>query len=242
MYWVFLALPPALATDLPPDTWGCVAGGTPPDSDGDGVRDDDEAPGDTDRDGCPDVSDPDDDGDGLPTALEDLNGNGNWFDDWEDLVHDAGEGPAFQSELDPLDNDNDGFLDANWEAFLTPLGVPADDCDDGYNVIHPGAEELYYNDFDEDCDGVVSFDQDGDGFDREQPGRPGDDCDDLNPAAYPLATEDDGPDDLDCDGYADPARDLEPRLGCGCGAPAGPLGLGAPVAAALALLRHRRRR
>ncbi|WP_340077918.1 gliding motility-associated C-terminal domain-containing protein [Leptobacterium sp. I13] len=52
-----------------------------PDCDDDGVLDVEEQPTDTDGDGIPDYLDPDDDGDGVPTAEEDTNRNGDWFDD-----------------------------------------------------------------------------------------------------------------------------------------------------------------
>jgi hypothetical protein len=57
-----------------------------PDSDDDGLADGLEvgsvaAPADTDGDGTIDALDPDDDGDGVPTAAEDANGNGNPADD-----------------------------------------------------------------------------------------------------------------------------------------------------------------
>ena len=79
------------------------------DSDGDGLADGDE-PGDTDGDGIPDALDPDDDGDGIPTAEErfgDLDGDGlpAWLDDDAD-----GDGVDDAAERG-LDDDCDGLSD-----------------------------------------------------------------------------------------------------------------------------------
>lgn len=71
------------------------------------------------------------------------------------------------------------------------------DCQDIDPLINPGATEVPNNYIDENCDGQLSFDFDGDGF----LGPPGTDCDDGNPAVYPSAPEilDNGTDE-DCDG------------------------------------------
>ena len=56
-----------------------VLGSLPVDTDGDGLWDVHEGDGDTDNDGSPDFRDADDDGDGIPTATEtpDVNGDGH---------------------------------------------------------------------------------------------------------------------------------------------------------------------
>ncbi|MGH0035504.1 MAG: FG-GAP-like repeat-containing protein [Myxococcota bacterium] len=81
-----------------------------PDSDDDGLTDGFEvgsldAPRDTDGDGTLDALDADDDGDGVPTAAEDANGNGNPADDDAD---DDGT-PDYRE----IDADDDGLLDGS---------------------------------------------------------------------------------------------------------------------------------
>ena len=61
---------------------------------------------DTDNDGILDHIDTDDDGDGLLTILEDLNGNGDPRDDDEDF-----DGKANYLESNLLDSDSDGVVD-----------------------------------------------------------------------------------------------------------------------------------
>ena len=60
-------------------------------------------------------------------------------------------------------------------------GIPTgEDCDDLNADIFPGAEEVWYDGIDQNCDGANDFDRDGDGFDsalHENPdGTLGDDC------------------------------------------------------------------
>ena len=126
-----------------------------------------------------------------------------------------------------LDADGDGYgdPDTTTEACGAPEGYVTDasDCDDGRPGVNPGAVESC--DFvDNDCDGEIDeevettwyLDQDGDGWGDEavatggcdQPAefvdRDGD-CDDLDAAVHPEATEvcDEADTDEDCSGLAD---------------------------------------
>ncbi len=98
-------------------------------------------------------------------------------------------GPGAEVE----DSDGDG-----WAA--------GEDCDDSDPDINPGAEEVWYDGVDQDCDGADDYDADGDGHVAEEYG--GADCDDTDGGVYPGAydPQDDGV-DSDCDGW-----DGEPPL------------------------------
>ena len=123
-----------------------------------------------------------------------------------------------QPETDPADEDNDGDgftenegdCDDNDED-LNPEDLDDDgfsscegDCNDVNDSIYPGADEVYYNDTDENCDPDDEFDADGDGFDSAAETNNGQDCDDTNANVNPDATEDpsDGV-DTNCDGVGD---------------------------------------
>ena len=78
------------------------------------------------------------------------------------------------------DFDEDGYLLEGCEG--------GDDCDDLNPDIHPGAEELC-NFRDDDCDGIVQEDKDGDRHFDPDFCADGDDCDDEDPDVYPGAPE-----------------------------------------------------
>ena len=139
--------------------------------------------------------------------------------DWEDMDGDGVPWDEDCDDSDPnvsaqtswyTDSDGDGYGDA--DAVERSCGQPpgavtnADDCDDSNASTNPGADEVPYDDTDQDCDGVDLTDVDGDGHDGEDAG--GDDCDDTDASVYP-----DAPDgaydgiDQDCDG--DPRDDLD---------------------------------
>ncbi|MDP6935775.1 MAG: MopE-related protein, partial [Myxococcota bacterium] len=72
------------------------------------------------------------------------------------------------------DGDGDGYVDVE-------LG--GDDCDDGDPAVNPGAQEVWYDGVDSDCDGADDSDADGDGFASDEYG--GDDCDDGDETIRP---------------------------------------------------------
>ncbi len=90
------------------------------------------------------------------------------------------------------DGDGDGYASADFGG---------DDCDDSDPAIHPGADEVWYDGVDENCDGADDFDQDSDGHEAANYG--GDDCDDTAASAYPGGVEADNGVDDDCDGAVD---------------------------------------
>jgi len=96
---------------------------------------------------------------------------------------------------DFVDNDGDGW-------------APLADCDDNNSEIHPLAEEIPYNDVDEDCDGLATYDADMDGYNKidtvDPEGNIGTDCDDGDRTIHPDAREIPYDNiDQDCDGLED---------------------------------------
>ena len=86
------------------------------------------------------------------------------------------------------------------EAWLEFVG----DCDDLDPDRHPDAEEIWYDDVDQDCDGNSDFDQDGDGFSLDE------DCDDTDEFANPHQEEIPGNGvDEDCSGAVGCYQDLD---------------------------------
>lgn len=95
------------------------------------------------------------------------------------------------------DMDGDGF-----EAVV----AGGEDCDDANPDAYPGAEEVWYDGVDQDCNGGSDYDQDGDGFDHQDYG--GADCDDEQADVNPDSEEVwyDGV-DQDCSGGSDYDQD-----------------------------------
>ena len=170
--------------------------------------------------GCPYLSEDelvgrmDMDGDGVPRPED--------CDDYDPGVGDA--------ESLFFDSDGDGFgsaIPAESCAAISSAATNSDDCDDNDQAVFPGAEESC-NGEDNDCNGTIDdveplpswyADADGDGYGNgqasplsacDQPSgyvANGDDCDDLNPGAFPDTKEvcDDLEVDEDCSGAADDA-------------------------------------
>jgi len=111
---------------------------------------------------------------------------------WFALILLLGAGCA--PESNPLDDaDGDGVSDAL-------------DCEDAHDGIFPGAEDVYGDFVDTDCDGADGVDADGDGYPAPGPGVPADqeDCDDEDPTVNPGAFEVSFDEvDSDCDGDPD---------------------------------------
>ncbi|MCB9744732.1 MAG: putative metal-binding motif-containing protein, partial [Alphaproteobacteria bacterium] len=105
--------------------------------------------------------------------------------------------PGVENPLCPnLDRDGDGYTPGEG------------DCDDLDASVGPGASEIWYDGFDQDCDAASDYDADLDGFDSDAYG--GDDCDDSDRAINPDANEVwyDGV-DRDCDTGNDYDADLD---------------------------------
>ena len=104
-----------------------------------------------------------------------------------------------------VDADGDGFGDPRVaeSGCAVPDGyAPGDvglDCDDSDPDVHPGADEIWYDGIDQNCDGEHDWDRDGDGAIGADAGGP--DCDDLDPTVSPDGVDvpDDGI-DQNCNG------------------------------------------
>jgi MYXO-CTERM domain-containing protein len=128
------------------------------------------------------------------------------------------------------DLDGDGFGDPyRWAVICNPgeHSVPfvsdSTDCNDSDPESHPGAEEIWYDGVDQDCDGRDD-DRDGDGFGVDE------DCDDEDTGLFPGAegfTE-------DCEELKQPPKEEPGGVlgGCSCSAATG----GSPPGLAILLV------
>ena len=116
------------------------------------------------------------------------------------------------------DADGDGYGTAAASVFdcdpPNGYGQGADDCDDTDSSIFPGAQEIWYDGVDQDCNGQDDFDADQDGYAGPQGG--GSDCNDNNALMNPGAPEicNDGLDN-DCDPSTDTECGLQSELSVG---------------------------
>ncbi|MGB8330735.1 MAG: hypothetical protein WCE62_11465 [Polyangiales bacterium] len=150
-----------------------VSGSLAFDTDGDGLWDVHEGTADREGDGSPDFRDADDDGDGIPTAVDnaDPNGDGDPADandqdtdllqDYLDLDSD-GDGLSDTREAGGADDDGDGLPDGCVDA------TPLDGQCDGLSLLSPvntdatliGGDSLPdYLDDDSDADGIGDTDE-----------------------------------------------------------------------------------
>lgn len=114
---------------------------------------------------------------------------------------------ATEIPLNLVDDNCDGVdnADVDGDGYDVYNGAPpapgsddgkAADCDDSNPAINAGASETYYNNVDENCDGIKGQDYDADGYDifngaapdGVDDGQP-QDCNDYNAAVNPGATE-----------------------------------------------------
>jgi hypothetical protein len=110
------------------------------------------------------------------------------------IIADAGTAPADTCPAgNCVDRDRDGFGRAQASACS---GSGLADCDDGDAAIFPGAAERC-NGVDDDCDGSIDEDNDGDGV------AVCDDCNDADPAIRPGGGEACDGIDNDCNGLTD---------------------------------------
>jgi len=121
----------------------------------------------------------DSDSDGFADSVDNCPDDAN-----PDQVDSDGDGMGDACE-GCVDIDGDGYgLEGITETCVFPDGV---DCNDDDPLIHSGADEIWYDGVDQNCDGDNDFDQDGDGYTSADFG--GEDCDDLNDLTHPGAAE-----------------------------------------------------
>ena len=165
---------------------------------------------DADQDGFDSTSfgggDCDDDADQINPAADEICDDADVDEDCNDLADDGDPGVVDPDVLYP-DADSDGY-----GATGTPVvtcepregfGLDDQDCDDRDPDVNPGADEIWYDGVDQDCDDADDYDADADGY--RAPAGGGSDCDDTREDVNPGLVEicDDLDTDEDCNGAAD---------------------------------------
>ena len=99
------------------------------------------------------------------------------------------------------DRDGQGDAEVRVRACSAPVSYVSNalDCNDSDSAVFEGAEEVWYDGIDQDCDGGSDYDQDGDTYDSDAHG--GTDCDDTDASRFPTTFYT----DADADGFGDPS-------------------------------------
>ncbi|MEC8277455.1 MAG: MopE-related protein [Myxococcota bacterium] len=135
--------------------------------------------------GAPSEIDADGDGYGVSEDCDDDDAMINPGADeiWYDGIDQNCDGASdYDADGDGYESDDYAGTDCN----DTSADSDEDGESDGF-AINPGADEIWYDGIDQNCDQASDFDQDGDGQDSDQYG--GQDCDDENNTIYNGAYE-----------------------------------------------------
>ena len=141
------------------------------------------------------------DGDGYAST----SAGGDDCDDEDPRVNPAAEDEWYDGEdsncdgANDYDQDGDGFEASGYNDDPDDEGG---DCQDANPNMYPGAEDIWYDGEDTNCDGADDFDQDDDGYGSAEYGA-GSDCDDTNPEVNRDGTEVLNHLDDDCNGEID---------------------------------------
>lgn len=144
------------------------------------------------------VTDADEDG------FDSLEAGGDDCDDSDPRINPMAEDEWYDGvdsncdSADDFDQDGDGYQTSTYNDEPSAGGG---DCQDNNPDMHPGADDVWYDGVDSDCDGSNDYDQDGDGYDALSGG--GDDCDDSNAEVNPDNAEKLNGMDDDCNGWVD---------------------------------------